>query len=77
MVVAEALKLTGVGIAVGAVAAAMAARLVQTFLFGVSAADPVTYAATVAVFVAVTVVAGYLPARRATRVDPLTILRHE
>jgi ABC-type antimicrobial peptide transport system permease subunit len=77
MVVTEALKLTAMGLAVGTVGAAMAARLVETFLFGVSPADPLTFAATMAVFIAVTVVAGYLPARRATLADPLTILRHE
>jgi putative ABC transport system permease protein len=77
MVVAEALKLTAIGLALGVIAASMAARLVETFLFGVSAADPVTYAATIAVFLAITVIASDLPARRATRVDPLTVLRDE
>ena len=75
MVVAGALKLTALGLALGLIAAAMAARLVETFLFGVSAADPVTYAATIAVFLAITIVASDLPARAATRVDPLTVLR--
>ena len=77
MVVAEALKLTAIGLALGIGCAAIAARLIETFLFGVSAADPITYAATIAIFVAVTIVASDLPARRATRVDPLTVLRHE
>ena len=70
-------ELTGIGLAVGAVGAAVAARMVENLLFGVSAADPLTYAATVAVFLAVTVVASFLPAMRATRVNPLTVLRDE
>jgi predicted permease len=77
MVVGQALKLTGIGLAAGAVGSAIAARLVENFLYGVSAADPATYAATVAIFLAVTVVASFLPAHRATRVNPLTVLRDE
>jgi len=77
MVVTGALKLTAMGVAAGAVGAAMAARLVGNFLFGVSAADPATYAGTLAVFVVVTIIASDLPVRRATRMDPLTVLRDE
>ena len=77
MVVSGALKLTGIGLVIGAAGAVLATRLVESFLFGVSAADPLTYAGTMAVFVAVTIVASDLPARRATRVDPLTVLRDE
>ena len=77
MVVTQALKLTGMGLACGAAGAALGARLIENFLYGVTPADPMTYAGTMAVFVAVTIVASYLPARRATRLHPLTVLRHE
>jgi putative ABC transport system permease protein len=77
MVLAQGLKLTTIGLALGLVGAAAATRLIEGFLFGVSAADPFTYAATCAVFLAVALLASYLPARRAMRVDPITALREE
>ena len=77
MVLGQGLKLTLIGLAVGLAGAAAATRLIKGFLFGVSAGDPLTYAATCAVFIAVALLASYLPARRAMRVDPMTALREE
>lgn len=77
MVLGQGLKLTVIGLAVGLAGAAAATRLIEGFLFGVSASDPLTYAATCAVFLGVALLASYLPARRAMRVDPMTALREE
>jgi putative ABC transport system permease protein len=54
-----------------------AAREVSSFLFGLSPQDPVTLAAVAAILLATTLVAGYLPARRAARIDPLRAIRCE
>ena len=76
-VMTEALILVGIGLAVGSLAAAGLARLVANLLFGISATDPLTYAATAAVLEAVGTAAAYLPARRAAQVDPMSALRSE
>jgi putative ABC transport system permease protein len=77
MVLGQGLKLTAIGLALGLIGAAAATRLMEGFLFGVRASDPVSYIATCAVFIAVALLASYLPARRAMRVDPMTALRDE
>ena len=77
MVVREGLMLTGAGLALGLAAAAAATRLLEGFLFGVTASDPVTFGGTAAVFLALAFAASYFPARRATQADPLTALREE
>ncbi|HML17015.1 MAG TPA: ABC transporter permease [Bryobacteraceae bacterium] len=77
MIVGEGLRLTAIGLALGLIGAAAATRLMQGLLFGVTAADPITYAATAAIFIAVAFAASYVPARRATRLDPLRVLREE
>jgi putative ABC transport system permease protein len=77
MVLGQGLKLTTIGLLVGLAGAVAATRLIEGFLFGVSASDPLTYGATCAVFIAVALAASYLPARRAMRVDPMTALREE
>jgi len=58
-------------------AALAGGRLVAKLLYGVSGMDPVSEAASVAVLIAAGLLAGYLPARRAARIDPLTALRYE
>ena len=65
----------GAGVVVGLAGAAVITRLFATMLFDVAPADPMTFAAAVAVLGATAVLAGYLPARRASRVDPLSALR--
>lgn len=77
MFVRSALLLTGIGVALGLVAAAGLTQLMKSLLFGVSPMDPLTYAAVVAVLVAVAIVASYLPARRAAAVNPVEALRAE
>ncbi len=71
------LKLAIAGVAAGLVASLALTRVLRSFLYGVSAFDPITYIAVAAVLVGVGLLASYLPARRATSVDPLVALRHE
>ena len=77
LVLRDALRLVLIGAALGVPAALAAARLVASQLFGISAADPGAIVAATLALLAVAAVAGYLPARRATRVDPLVALRCE
>jgi len=77
MILREVLILVGVGIALGIPTALASRNLLARFLFGLSADDPATIAAVSAILVAVAALAGYIPARRASRVDPLIALRHE
>lgn len=77
MVLGSALRMALLGIAIGAVAAILATRAMSSLLYGVSAADPITFVAVAAVLVAVTLFASYVPAYRATRVDPMIALRCE
>jgi predicted permease len=77
MFLRQGLRLTALGIAVGLGLALLVTRVMTAFLFGVSAADPVTYAAVSAGLAAMTLAATYLPAHRASRVDPVVALRAE
>jgi putative ABC transport system permease protein len=71
------LKLTLIGVAIGVALALGVARLISSFLFGVKPTDPLTYAAVAVGLSAVALLACYLPARRAMKVDPLVALRYE
>lgn len=75
MVVGQGARLVGVGVAIGLVVALLATRGLDALLFGVGSSDPVTYGATALAMVAIGVLASYLPARRASRVDPIESLR--
>jgi putative ABC transport system permease protein len=75
MVVRRAAGLAIVGAVIGVAAAAVAERPVRTLLFGVSVSDPVTYLSVPLLFVAVALVASFVPAIRATRVSPVSVLR--
>lgn len=73
----ETVQLAAVGLVVGVPASWMAARAIRGLLFGVASSDPVTFAAVLALLAAVAALAGYLPARRASRLNPLDALRCE
>ena len=77
MVVRQGMRLTLAGLAIGLVAALVASPVLRSLLFGVNAADPWTFSF-VAVFLgSVALFASYVPARRASRIEPLIALRHE
>ena len=77
MIVGQGLTLTLAGLAIGTMAALALTRLMSGLLFQVSAADPASFAASALLFAAIAALASYLPARRATRVDPTEALRYE
>jgi predicted permease len=77
MFLRHGLWVTAIGIAIGIGLALMLTRVMSAFLFGVGPMDPITYAAVSAVLAGLTLVATYLPARRASRVDPVVALRAE
>ena len=74
-ILGETLRLAAIGILAGATVSWLLARALTGLLFGVTASDPATFAGMFAVFTAVAAVAGYLPARRASRIDPMSALR--
>ena len=75
-VMGDAFTLVGAGLLIGLVASAFAARAMQTMLYGVGAFDPAAFAAMALVLLVSAAVASYLPARRATKVDPMIVLRN-
>jgi len=77
MVLRESMVLVAVGVMVGLAIALAAGRLVASQLFGVAATDPASMVIAIAVMVLVAGAAGFLPARRALRVDPMLALRYE
>ncbi len=77
MVLRESMWLLGIGIGIGIPATLAATRLVQAQLFGLKSSDPMTLATAILVIAAVTMMAAYLPARRAAKVDPMVALRYE
>jgi predicted permease len=77
MVLGEVVALTAIGIAIGLPVGYGLGRLVESQLFGIQARDPLTLAAATATLVGAALLAGYMPAARATRVDPVIALRYE
>jgi predicted permease len=77
MVMGESMRLVGIGVAVGLATAVWAGRYVKAVLYGLPAHDPLTIAAAVGLIAVVSAVAGCLPARRASRVDPMEALRQQ
>ena len=74
-VLSEPTRLVGTGLAIGLAGTFAAGRVVERLLYGVRPTDPVTLVAVAFVLLVVALIAGYVPARRATRVDPITALR--
>jgi ABC-type antimicrobial peptide transport system permease subunit len=77
LVVGEGLRLSAVGILIGLVGALTITRVMASLLVGVTPTDPVTFAAIVALFGIIAATASWIPARRASRLDPMSAIREE
>jgi ABC-type antimicrobial peptide transport system permease subunit len=77
LVIGEGIGLVSVGAIVGLAGALAATRVLRTFLFDLTSSDPVTYVAIVVVLGGAAILASWIPARRASRVDPVVALRAE
>ena len=77
LILRQGLTLAGIGVAVGVAIAAAGSKLLESLLFGVRGLDPLTFGGTCLLFAAVTLIASYVPARRAMSVDPMIALRAE
>ncbi|HJY90770.1 MAG TPA: FtsX-like permease family protein, partial [Candidatus Acidoferrum sp.] len=77
MALAEGMRMVVIGLAAGLVGAAIMTRFFRSMLFDVGTTDPITFLSVSAILAGVALFACYIPARRATRVDPLVALRQE
>jgi ABC-type antimicrobial peptide transport system permease subunit len=77
MILGEGMRITLIGVGIGLVAALGLTRLITKIIYGVSASDPLTFVGVAVLLTAVALLACYIPARRAMRVDPIIALRYE
>jgi putative ABC transport system permease protein len=77
LVLREGLAVTMIGVGVGLAAALGLSRVMAGYVYGIKSTDPLTFAVASLLLMAVSLVASYIPARRATKVDPMVILRYE
>jgi len=77
MVLGGALSMTAIGLAIGLVISLLASRSLGSLLFGVTSTDAMSYAVMSVILMTIAMIASYLPARRATKVDPMVALRYE
>jgi putative ABC transport system permease protein len=77
LVLTQAMTTAAIGVVSGLIGSIILTRFLQTMLFEVGAADPLTFSAVAVLLLGVALLASYLPARRATKVDPIVALRYE
>jgi putative ABC transport system permease protein len=77
MILTQGIRTILIGIAIGLAGSFALTRTLSSLLFGVTATDPLTFAAVIALLIATALLACYIPARRATKVDPMVALRYE
>jgi ABC-type antimicrobial peptide transport system permease subunit len=77
MIVRQGLRLTLIGMGIGLAGSFAATRVLSSLLYGIRPTDPATFAAVSLFMVGVAVLAAYIPARRATKIDPIVALRYE
>jgi putative ABC transport system permease protein len=77
LVIRQGMRLVLIGVAIGMAASLAVSRLLKSFLFGLSATDPMAFGIIPLLLAAIALIACYVPARRATKVDPLVALKYE